>query len=305
MRNPRAEARDRLGGRYDVRVLEPSPPAVSDPPFFADDPVEGGEVVPGERPGARSWAVLSEDEASPPDLRSWCEDRWLVRGRLRPLPPAFDSTRRALHAVAEHVIAPCRFAANGRIGLRYTFRGFGTPFFGADRQIRVEDGELVDGDDRHYVTTLRAAAEAVCREAPADTGVYRVTTSVGPDEPLVVDPVAARALGDWFGFSTSLMEQMRAEASEADAPSRVQLWPEHFDVAVDIGPTEARAIFGGFPGDDEHPEPYVYVQPWGAVPTGAFWNQPFGASLPYSELLSGADALDFLRDGRDRLQAGR
>ncbi len=32
MGNPRAEAKDMLGGDYEARVLEPSPPAVTDPP---------------------------------------------------------------------------------------------------------------------------------------------------------------------------------------------------------------------------------------------------------------------------------
>jgi len=39
IRNPRAEAEDRLGGRYQARVLEPSPPTVRDGPWFADDPL--------------------------------------------------------------------------------------------------------------------------------------------------------------------------------------------------------------------------------------------------------------------------
>ena len=44
--NPRDEANQRLSGRYDARVLEPSPPAVSEGPWFADDPVFSD---PGER----------------------------------------------------------------------------------------------------------------------------------------------------------------------------------------------------------------------------------------------------------------
>src|SRR6478736_2360976 len=46
MADPRAEATDKLGGDYEARVLEPSPPAVSEPPY-ADDPVEPGEVPEG------------------------------------------------------------------------------------------------------------------------------------------------------------------------------------------------------------------------------------------------------------------
>src|SRR6266540_3262663 len=113
MANPRAEAEDKLGGDYEARVLEPSPPAVGSPPY-ADDPVDPGEVPEG-------------------------------RKRLEPLPPAFSETRVALHKIAEAVVGPARLPAN-EIALRYTRGGFGTPFFeqdGADCQVRVEHGELV------------------------------------------------------------------------------------------------------------------------------------------------------------------
>jgi hypothetical protein len=38
-------------------------------------------------------------------------------------------TRNALHAMAEHVLAPARYAATGHIGLQATPGGFGTPSF--------------------------------------------------------------------------------------------------------------------------------------------------------------------------------
>jgi hypothetical protein len=45
--NPRREADARLDGAYEVRVLEPSPPPVTDGPWFADDPVARGEAPAG------------------------------------------------------------------------------------------------------------------------------------------------------------------------------------------------------------------------------------------------------------------
>jgi hypothetical protein len=304
VRNPRLEAAERIGGARDVRVLEPSPPGVDEPPFFADDPVAGGEVAPVARAGARTWADVC-DESGDPGLRAWCEERWLVRGPLGPLPPDFAVTRVSLHALAERIVAPARHAANGKIGLRYTYRGFGTPFFG-DRQVRVEDGDLIAtdtmlGDRRLRPATLRQAADLVGVPVGAETGVYKPTTPDDPDAPLTIDAVAARAVGDWFGFCASLLEQLRAEAEpDADKPARVQLWPEHFDLAVDLGPDGARANFGGSPGDDAHPEPYLYIGPW-EPREGAFWNESFGASLPYSAILGGADAMEFLRHGKELL----
>ncbi len=299
MRNARAEAAERVGGRYDVRVLEPSPPPVDEPPWYADDPVAGGEVVPVERPGVMSWTTLcvGEDDQH---LRDWCADRWLVRAPLQSLPRGFAATRASLHRVAEHVLAPCRHRAVGKIGLRFTYHGFGTPFFGDGRQLRVEDGELRDGEHCHELTTLEAAAGWVGIAPGAKTGVYEPTTPGDLESLLVVHPRAARALGDWFGFGTSLLEQLRAEATDEDAPSRVQLWPEHFDVALDLGPDNARANYGASPGDAEHPEPYLYVGPW-QQRTGEFWNEPFGASLGYAAILAGADPLEFLRKGKSLL----
>jgi hypothetical protein len=267
VRNAQHEANERVGGRYDVRVLEPSPPSVNEPPFFADDPVAGGDVLPIERSGARTWAEIcnAEDDA---ELRAWCADRWLVPHSLTPLPATFAATRVALHAVAERDIAPARQAVTGKIGLRFTYHGFGTPFFGDDRQVRVEDGVLIDGETR------------------SDLGV---------------DPAAARALGDWYGYCALLLEQLRADASAEDTPSRVQLWPEHFDIAVDLGPGPARANYGASPGDAEHDEPYLYVGPRAGRGNESYWNETFGASLSYSALLAGADGLAFLRRGKELL----
>jgi hypothetical protein len=298
VRDAREEARVRVGGRHDVRVLEPSPPAVDAAPFFADDPLDGGTVLPIERAGARTWAEIAEGDA---DLSAWCADRWLIRRPLAPLPPSFNQTRHALHVLAEHVLAPARHAANGKIGLRFTYHGFGTPFFADDRQIRVEDDTLRVGDDRHELTTLRAATELLGLPPRAPNDVYTPTTAPEPDDELGVDPFAARALGDWFGYCASLLEQLRADASADDAAARVQIWPEHFDIAVDLGPEGSRANFGGSPGDGEHAEPYLYVGPWGAHDDATFWNESFGASLSYSEIAAGGDGLAFLREGKERV----
>lgn len=304
MRDPRAEAAARVGHRFDVRVLEPSPPAVPAPPWLADDPLEGGEVLPVDRPGARTWAELCAEEGDA-ELEAWCEDRWLVPRGVAPdgLPAGFEATRRSLHAVAEHVLAPARHAANGKIGLRFTYHGFGTPFFGEDRQVRVEDGALVDGDRRQPLTTLAAAADFLGTALGAPAGVYTPSTACDPDAPLEVDAGAARALGDVYGLFARLLEQLRADATPDEAPSRVQLWPEHFDLAVDLGPEGRRANFGGSPGDSAHPEPYLYVGPWDTERLGphVYWNEPFGASLSWMELRCGADPLEFLRQGRQLL----
>ena len=47
--------------------------------------------------------------------------------------------------------------------------------------------------------------------------------------------------------------------------SSSQLWPEHFDLACEIGDADAgtRANYGASPGDAAIPEPYLYVGPVG------------------------------------------
>jgi hypothetical protein len=304
MRNPRVEAFDRLGGRYEARVLEPSPPAVQDGSWFADDPTERGEVAPDRQlvspvtTGDVLWQELAEGDAA---LAEWCAGRWLGPYKaLEPVPLTLGVTRASLHRLAERVISPVRQRANGKIGLRWTLDGFGTPYFGADAQVRVEGAELVvdaAGEERRSpLSTIREAAAAIGFDLSG-------ADERQDDAPLEIDRNAACFVGDWFGFTTSALEQLRAESPEEWEPSRVQLWPEHFDVSVDLGNEQAeqRAVLGGSPGDDVHPEPYLYVAPWSARPAGELWQASGfpGAELAYAELLAAPDpraaALEFFR----------
>jgi hypothetical protein len=106
--NPRAEAFERIGGRFEARVLEPSPPAVDNAPWYADDPVARGAVPAGRQvvspvgTGDLHWDALARDDA---ELAEWCADRWLgAYRRLPEVPGRLVPTRLALHALAERVI---------------------------------------------------------------------------------------------------------------------------------------------------------------------------------------------------------
>jgi hypothetical protein len=301
--DPRGEASEAVGHRYETRVLEPSPPAVDEPPWFADDPIARGEPAAGRKvvspvgTGDLRWVELAgEDER----LAEFCRARWLGPWRrLEPLPARFAETRLALHGVAEFVMKPAREHANGKFGLRFTRGGFGTPFFGADAQLRVEGDELVvteAGEERRGpIESLASCARLA--------GALMPEGAEPSEDPLAVDPAAAAALGDWFGFSASVLEELRAGAGARHEPSRVQLWPEHFDMAGELGSEESgeRAGYGCSPGDEEHPEPYVYVTPWTARPEGELWNATAfpGAELAYAALLDAGDqreaALEFFR----------
>lgn len=310
-RDPRAEATSLLPPGYEARVLEPSPPVNTDPDWFADDPTDPSDAkgtvvtpIPGE---GVTWEDLSRDDSS---LTDYAHSHWLgPYRRLIPLPRGYDSTRRTLHQLAYFVVAPARHAANGKIGLRYTHRGFGTPFFGASRQSRVEDGVIVSQSevvDSLPITTLSQACEVFdlpYRERWFDEGFRDPPTPIAPDEPLEVDAESATAVGEWFGFGASVLEQTR-RTTGAVGVSRVQLWPEHFDLAIEMGSPPSRASYGASPGDDHHPEPYLYISAWGSIDrSNAFWNDAnfSGSSLPYRQLLEAEDqratALAFFDEG--------
>lgn len=300
-RDARAEAESRAqalrGPGCSVQILEPAPPAVGEPPWFADDEPVGDRIVSPYGPIEWRWSMLADVDET---LRDWCEERWLgPYRRLQPLPSAFQATRIALHQLAESVVSPARKHANTKIGLRWTLGGFGTPFFGADAQVRVEDGRLVvqEGADarRAPITTVGAARQLL--------GPLAAPVETAPEAPLEVDVDAAIALGDLYGFATSILEELRYDAPPSLEASRTQLWPEHFDVSVELGgeAAGARAGYGCSPGDEQHSEPYLYVVPWGEVPSGPNWQASGfnGAEFNYAQLVEAPDqraaALEFFR----------
>jgi hypothetical protein len=228
---------------------------------------------------------------------------------LRPLPPSFVTTRGSLHRVAELVVAPARKPDN-EIALEPTPGGFGTPWFsygGAEHRVRVEGEELVHeigGEAQHApLGSLAVARKVVGELLPQDAEL--------DDTPLELDGAASAALADWYGFGRAALEALVAEAKPEDDPSPPILWPEHFDIAVELGPEHrgARATYGFSPGDEAHAEPYAYVAPWADDVEGPLWRaRGFrGAELGYAELVAADDqlgaAVAFLRARKDALAA--
>jgi hypothetical protein len=58
--------------------------------------------------------------------------------------------------------------------------------------------------------------------------------------------------------------------------------------------------YGVSPGDAHLEVPYAYVGPPGVV-AGAFWNAPFGASRPVSDLGDATTTAAFFREGAEHL----
>jgi hypothetical protein len=223
--------------------------------------------------------------------------------------PTFAGTRLAAHRLAVYVVSPARRRATGRIGLRAAAGAvYVTPEFDG-QVVRLEADRLVHerGAARGEapVTTLRDAA-AFLLGGPPDLEYaqgFDVPEAGDVDAPLALDPAAASQLGDWYRFGFDVLATMRDEAG-GDA-SEIQLWPEHFDAAVDAPGGDGRITFGASPGDATSDGPYLYVLPPGPVEPGETWNAAgfTGAALPLSAFVDAPDqraaALAFLRSRRD------
>ena len=211
---------------------------------------------------------------------------------LKSLPASYQQTRDALHRVAEEIVAPARKPDN-EIALMQTPGGFGTPDFehdGRNLQVRVEGDEIVVETDG-TVTSARITSIA---EAARHVGEELFPGGMPDDESdLGVDSEAAAALGAFYAFAAKSLEQFKSSLPpEADA-SATNLWPEHFDIAFEAGAEEGgkRANYGASPGDENHPEPYLYVGPWSGEAEGELWNAKgfAGAELDYAELAAADD----------------
>lgn len=232
------------------------------------------------------------------------------------LPDTFTGTRDELHQLAFYALSPARYKETGRMGLRHHPRGFGTPRFDG-KVARVESDLLVFESDAGVatqgITTVRAAAEFF-GHGYDDEWFTEFRDPLGPTDPdrrLDVDGAATDVLGALLGFGWAVLEDLQTHAQPGDDVSEIQLWPEHFDAATEMGGSDSgqRASFGISPGDSAHVEPYLYVAAWADVDREVgYWNDPAfnGASLSYSELSTGnrhQRALAFFLEGYRILHA--
>jgi hypothetical protein len=193
------------------------------------------------------------------------------------------ATRRALHAVAEQVLAGPQYRSAGTIRLNITPGGFGQ----VKGPLRVEGDELVGERGRVPLRgTITELAAAVAVEPGAPEGLYSDHAELGPADPIGVDPVAAAEIADWLARGD---QALRALAPDVEPV----LWPEHFDLGIQLDEVN----YGISPGDAGHPRPYAYVGPW-KLRTGPFWNAPFGALRAADELPDTAAVLAFFSEGR-------
>ena len=239
-------------------------------------------------------------------------------GRLTAAPgDAYDlATVDQLRRVATHVLARARFqATGGRFSLRVTPGGFGTPELPDGRRVRVAGTTLVVESDSPGAASTRTMsirgaslsglAHAAGAGLSAPLHVGDDTPGVGQvGRPIVLDVPTAETVSRWFSTAAAILDRVLLDLPRSAAPSLVRLWPEHFDVAVDLRAREGvRTNIGASPGDAFLPEPYLYVGPWTAERPGggAYWNATFGAARPASAFGSLDDAVAFFEEGIGRL----
>jgi len=219
--------------------------------------------------------------------------------RTSPNPTTLES----LHALAEHVVAAALYAETGRIGLRVGPGGFSTPPFADDRRtVGVDHVDLVvasaEGTRRAHLSTLGAAAQLAGVAPGAPASVYTPATVCDPDAPLDIDPVSARAVAQWHALGDDALRRWAAVLDPA-APAHSTLWPEHFDVAIEVD----GVTYGASPGDDDIAEPYLYVgTPADRRSSDRFWNAPFGAACSWEAISDAPDALRFFQSGHWHLK---
>jgi hypothetical protein len=198
-------------------------------------------------------------------------------------------TRRSLHAVAELVLAGPQYRDTGTLRLRVVPGGFSTVLVPELRVVGtgvVGDGGAAVPIDGH---TARAIGAELGVRAGRPEGVCADGAGVDPDETLTLRPDEADVIMGAFSRGH--------DALIAFAPRETPiLWPEHFDVAIRV----RDANFGVSPGDGFIDEPYAYVGVSRPPAGDPFWNAPFGAAVPMTELADAAAVTAFFGEGRTR-----
>jgi hypothetical protein len=188
----------------------------------------------------------------------------------------YEQTRRSWHGLAELVLAGPQYRRSGTIRLRVIEGGFAT----------VKDPDLqvvldVVNDIAIAGLTYAEVAARLGVDVGAPEGVYHDGSGVTATETIEVPDAAA--LAEAFNRGNAALLAFAPDATPV-------LWPEHFDVGITLGEVN----YGISLGDGYLAEPYAYVGPW-KPREGAFWNAPFGAAHPLSEL---PDLAAFFAEGR-------
>lgn len=230
------------------------------------------------------------------------------------LPNDWAAQREMLRRITTHVVAHAQQRVTGHFALTALPGGYGTPQFGDDRRrVRLSGSSLLIENARgdrdgtttattHVVAidgaTIRSLCTACGFEPDPDLSVGEDTPPLGDaDEAIGLDDAAIPLLGWWYDLGQRAMDAAIVGADDP-RPSIIRLWPEHFDLGVDVAVDHAdkpgvRTNLGAAAGDGFHERPYLYVGPWDGNRPGPadYWNAPFGAVLGYDEVAAADDPL--------------
>jgi hypothetical protein len=224
-----------------------------------------------------------------------------VTGARTPDPAAVVTARRGLHAVAEQLLAGPQWQVTTRITLAVTPDGFVTTH-GAGPSIqalRVSGSHLIrepDGLMLPLTGTLASLGQQLGVQAAAPSAVYPQASDLAPDHPFDLTGSAAQFILRALSTGAQALREFSAGTGLQQEPI---LWPEHFDVGFSIDEVN----YGVSPGDAEHDLPYAYVGPWTAR-TGAFWNEPFGSSIPLPTPDDASALIAFFTEGKEQAHSG-
>ena len=202
------------------------------------------------------------------------------------------TTRLSLHAVAELLLAGPQYDASQTLRLRVVPGGFATV---AEPQLSVVGVALVSGSKELLLDgrTIAEVAQDV-GVTPRPLGdVQKDHTDLGPADVLTVDTTGAMQVAEALRVGAAAL-------SAYDPSAEAVLWPEHFDVGISVDEVN----YGVSPGDGYVEVPYAYVGPWDR--TGLddpFWNAPFGAATPLTELGDETGVAAYFDRGRTLLRS--
>ncbi len=260
-----------------------APPAAVAPPVASGPPAATTPAAPApSKPAPAARVTVSHDLAD--------ADR-AVASRT-----AYMQTLMSLHGVAELLLAGAQRRANHSIKLVVTDDGFATGALPRPPwRLAVSGTDLVVGDDwlvlpLHGTFADLAANAGVACAPPADA--YPPASGCKPGDRMHVDHSAAMDLLRALKIGDEACKAMATAHAPTNPPEPI-LWPEHFDVGITLDEVN----YGVSPGDDSIPEAYAYVGPHTAR-KGKFWNQPFGAARPMTELADAAAVVAFFEEGR-------
>ncbi len=209
---------------------------------------------------------------------------------LQVTPDVRAETRRSLHLVLFYALSLARQRSDDLVWSVPMPGGFGSTVAGVTR--RIDGREMVIEHDevelaRQRIGTLDEAMRFFGVDFDRARGERNdIEVPERTDELLQVDLEAAKDLAVWFETGWDVLGRLLDRVGD-QADTERRLWNEHFDLAIELGEQAEgrRASIGFSPGDEQIPEPYVYVSPWDKDSTEHLLppTHGWGVALPVSE----------------------